>query len=147
MTDSDHTDAWLVAAGRELDDLSSDASALAASITANLGRFRRPGRPLDTDDPGVQISDRVLKQIVAMRIRRALGRLVIFIDVGEDAGVIDSIGIGLVARYRDILPDDADRVRGIVTDVLTSLLGPDHAVTSGGINVRWQDLETHEWRS
>ena len=48
--DDEQTDAWLVAAGRELDGatdrLSEDANRLVTAITANLGRVRRPGRPL-----------------------------------------------------------------------------------------------------
>ncbi|WHU48709.1 hypothetical protein QNM97_06880 [Gordonia sp. L191] len=148
--DDEQTDAWLVAAGRELDGatdrLSEDANRLVTAITANLGRVRRPGRPLDTDTPGVQVSDRVLKQVLAVRIRRTVGRLVVHLLVDDEDGRVDRIRIGLIARYHDVLPSDSEQVRDIMTEVLTELLGPEHAaVAACHLDVRWQDLETHEW--
>ncbi|MGW0037388.1 hypothetical protein [Gordonia sp. NPDC003376] len=145
-TDPDRTDAWLVDAGRELGNLSGDASRLVAAITSNLTTVLRPGRPLETDTPGVHISDRVLKQILAVGIRRALGRLVVFVSVDGDDDAVDRLRIGLIARYGDILPDRSDDVREVARTVLTDLLGPEHARSaSARIDVRWQDLETRDW--
>ncbi|MGC4933017.1 hypothetical protein ACLQ3C_04975 [Gordonia sp. DT30] len=148
--DDEQTDAWLVAAGRELggpdNSLSADANRLVGAITASLGTIRRPGRALDTDTSGVRISDRVLKQLLAIRIRRTLGRLVVHLVVDGADGAVDRIRIGLIARYRDVLPTDSERVRDTVTDVLNAVLGPDHSATAAQhLDVRWQDLETHEW--
>lgn len=149
-TADDATDAWVVAAGRELgslsdDTLSDDAGRLAAKITASLGRVRRPGRPLDTDTPGVRVSDRVVKQVLSMRIRSRLGRLVVYVSIDGDDGAVDRIRIGLIARYRDVLPVDADRVRDITAAVLLTHLGPQCSAAVEAIDVRWQDIETREW--
>ncbi|NDK92210.1 hypothetical protein GYA93_21990 [Gordonia desulfuricans] len=144
--DDDRTDVWLVDAGRELGNLSSDASRLVAAITADLGTVLRPGRPLDTDTVGVCVSDRVLKQILAVGIRRALGRLVVFVSVDGDDDAVDRLRVGLIARYGDILPDRSDDVREVARTVLADLLGPEHArAASARIDVRWQDLETRDW--
>lgn len=148
--DTDQTDAWLVAAGRELDSvgagLSADANRLIGAITASLGRVRRPGRALATDTPGVWISDRVLKQLLAIRIRRSLGRLAVRLLVDGNDDEVERIRIGVIARYNDILPADSEEVRDVITDVLVSLLGPHHATTaSRQLDVRWQDLETRDW--
>ncbi|MEP9393377.1 hypothetical protein ABLE92_23400 [Gordonia sp. VNQ95] len=144
--DDDHTDVWLRDAGRQLDPADGqnfDASRLVASITAHLPRARRPGRPLLTDSPGVWISDRVLTQVMAVRVRRTVGRLVVGITAEGSDGRVERIRLGLVARYHDILPEESDLIRDVVTEVLTSLLGPDHArAAAGAIDVRWGDLDT-----
>ncbi|RPA62348.1 hypothetical protein EF294_10160 [Gordonia oryzae] len=148
--DDARPDAWLVAAGRELDGatdhLGEIANRLVTTITANLGRVRRPGRNLDTDTPGVQVSDRVLKKVLTTRIRRTAGRLVVHLLVDGEDGRVDRIRIGLIARYHDVLPWDSEQVRDIMTDVLTELLGPEHAALAAcHLDIGWKDLETHEW--
>lgn len=142
----DHGEIWLRDAGRQLDptdEQTRDATRLLASITDHLPRARRPGRPLLTDSPGVWISDRVLTQLVAVQVRRSVGRLVVGISAEGSDGRVERIRLGLVARYHDILPEESDLIRDVVTEVLTSLLGPEQARTaSDAIDVRWTDLDT-----
>lgn len=102
IDDDDQTDAWLVEASRRLEEPDRDIAHLISSITGKLGRVRRVGRTLDTDDDMIRVSDRVVKQLLATRIRHALGRLVVLVEldspnspgapdtVAHDSGAEDS---------------------------------------------------------
>lgn len=159
--DDEQTDAWLVDASRRLEEPDRDIARLISSITGKIGRVRRNGRPLDTDDERVQVNDRVVKQLLATRIRHALGRLVVLVeldapgnvenpDVAEDTDLSDTavtrVRIGLIARYHDDLVADSDRVREVADTVLASALGPTITATARRhIDIRWQDLYTRNW--
>ena len=121
--DLDPTDAWLVEASHRLDDTDSDVSRLVARISSSLNRVRRPARALATDMPGVWISDRVVKQLLATQIRTGLGRLVVFASLDGAGDQIHAVRIGLIARYRDDLPVMSDHIRDAVEDVLVRTLG------------------------
>lgn len=137
----DETDAWLVAASRHLDEPSGDVGRLISSLTANLSRVRRPGRTLTTDTDGVRISDRILKQLLATRIRSIVGRLVVFVAVDGNGDSIDGVQIGLIARYHDDLLAVSDHVRDVVDDVLHSTLGAATAREARrAVGVRWHDV-------
>ncbi|MGO3325602.1 hypothetical protein [Gordonia sp. (in: high G+C Gram-positive bacteria)] len=145
MTD-DPTDAWLVDAIRDDREPDSDVERLISSISSGLSRIRRPARMLAADARGVSVSDRIVKELMAVRIRRALGRLVVFASVDGPDDVVDGIRIGLIARYTDSLLAQSDEVRDIVEDVLTSTIGVrSSAAARTNIAVRWQDLYTREW--
>ncbi|WOC12293.1 hypothetical protein [Gordonia sp. MP11Mi] len=139
-------DGWLVDAIRDDREPDSDVERLISSISAGVSRMRRPARPLAADAREVWVSDRIVKQLIAVQIRRALGRLVVFasIDGAEDA--VDGIRIGLIARYADDLVARSERVRDLVEDVLVSTIGVQASATARtNISVRWQDLYTREW--
>ena len=146
--DLDPTDAWLVEASHRLDDTDSDVSRLVARISSSLNRVRRPARALATDVPGVWISDRVVKQLLATQIRTGLGRLVVFASLDGAGDQIHAVRIGLIARYRDDLPVMSDHVRDAVEDVLVRTLGAKvTAQACRAIHVRWQDVYSREWLS
>lgn len=145
-TADDPTDAWLVDAVRDHHEPDSDVERLISSISSGLSRIRRPARTLASDTRGVLVSDRVVKQLIAVRIRRTLGRLVVFASVDGAENDVDGIRIGLIARYTDDLVAESNRVRDIVDDVLVSTIGVDvSAAARTNVSVRWQDLYTREW--
>ncbi|WP_026918076.1 hypothetical protein [Gordonia shandongensis] len=144
--DGEPTDIWLVDASRRLDEPSGDVARLISSITTGLPRVRRPGRDLDTDDAHIRVNDRVIKQLLATRVRAASGRLVVHVQLHGDDGDLAGVTIGLIARYRDDLHARADTVRDTVRTVIESCLGPARAAEAGAdIHVRWQDVYTLEW--
>ncbi|ANY24080.1 hypothetical protein [Gordonia terrae] len=148
--DSDATDvadAWLVEATRQIaDEPASDVDRLISSISGSLQRIRRPARTLATDGLRINTSDRVVKQLIAIRTRRELGRLTVFVSVDGDGETVDGVRVGLIARYADDLPALSDDVRDIVDEVLVETLGGDSsAVARRNISVRWQDVYTREW--
>lgn len=143
--DDDHTGAWLVEATRGIDEPTDDVRRLISSITGNLGRVRRPGRPIASDDPGIRFNDRVIKQLIATRIRSLLGSLAVYVAVDGDDLQITGLRIGLVAHYHDDLPALSDDIRDLVDEVLTGLLGSPSGPRAP-IAIRWQDVYTREWR-
>lgn len=146
--DPDHTDSWLVDASRRLSEPDADVGRLISSITGNLERVRRPARRLNTDSTGIEVSDRVIRQLLATRIRQRLGRLVVQVTLDGDDAQLARVRIGLIARYHDDLVGDSDRVRDVADEVLTATLGPRSSdVARRSIDVRWQDLYTREWLS
>ena len=143
---SDETDAWLVEASRRLDEPAGDVHRLINAISANLNRARRPARTLATDAPGISMSDRIIKQLLSIRVRSTLGRLVVFVAVDGDGDAVSGIRIGLIAQYQDDLRVRSDEVRDVVGEVLTGVLGPEATVAARReITVRWQDVYTREW--
>ncbi|GAA4670125.1 hypothetical protein [Gordonia humi] len=142
----DLTDAWLVDVIRDDTESDSDVERLISSISSGLRRVRRPARTLAADARGVAVSDRVVKQQIAVGIRRSLGRLVVFASVDGTDDRVDGVRIGLIARYGDDIPALSDRVRDLVEDVLVSTIGVrTSAAARADVSVRWQDLYTREW--
>ncbi len=142
--DDEYADAWLVDATRDIDEPADDVRHLITSITSSLGRVRRPGRPIVSDDPHIRFNDRVIKQLIATRIRTVAGTLTVQVAVdGADLG-ITGVRIGLVARYHDDLPALSEQIRDVVEQTLTSLLGTP-STQPPPISIRWQDLYTREW--
>ncbi|MBY4574012.1 hypothetical protein ACN94_10495 [Gordonia paraffinivorans] len=142
----DLTDAWLVEATRQLAEPPDDIARLIASISAGLTRVRRPARALATDDQRIKVSDAIIKQLIAIRTRRGLGRLVVFVSVDGTGDAVTGLRVGLIARYADDLIGLSDRVRDIVDDILVDTLGVDaSAEARRNIAVRWQDVYTREW--
>ncbi|WP_186349727.1 hypothetical protein [Gordonia spumicola] len=143
---ADLTDRWLVEAVRDDVEPDSDVERLISSISSGLAAVRRPARRLAADAPGVWVSDRVVKQLIAVSVRRSIGRLVVFASVDGAEDHVDAVRMGLVARYADDLVDLSERVRDVVDEVLTSTIGPDvSGPARSEISVRWQDLYTREW--
>ena len=111
----------------------------------------------------MRVNDRVVKQLLATRIRHTLGRLVVLVELDSPDGIeathsaestdgqqaegspkngVSRVRIGLIARYHDDLVADSDRVR----EVVASVLGPSTTTTARQhIDVRWQDLYTRNW--
>ncbi|MFI8770999.1 hypothetical protein ACIGKQ_02430 [Gordonia sp. NPDC062954] len=140
---SDETDAWLVEASRDLDEPDEDVTRLIDAISTNLDRVRRPARTLATDEPGVRVSDRIIKQLLSIRIRSTIGRLVVFVTVDGDDDVVAGLRIGLIARYRDDLLALSNEVRDVAEAVLSATLGDwSSAAARQAITVRWQDVYT-----
>lgn len=139
-------DAWLVDASRRLDAPSGDVARLISSIVGGLPQLRRPSRQLDTDDPLVRIDDRVIRQLLATRIRAESGRLVVRLDLHGEGAELTGVGIGLIARYRDDLQERGQVVREAAQAVLTEALGRSaSAAACADVHVRWQDVYTREW--
>ncbi|MEE3852792.1 hypothetical protein VZC37_20805 [Gordonia sp. LSe1-13] len=143
---SDETDAWLVDASRQLDEPEGDVSRLIDAISTNLDRARRPARAVATDLPDVWVSDRIIKQLLSIRIRSTIGRLVVFVAVDGDEDVVTGLRIGLIAHYRDDLRALSDDVRDVAAKVLTATIGTDAAAQARtSVTVRWQDVYTRDW--
>ena len=139
-------DGWLVDAIRDETEPDSDVERLISSIASGLRTVRRPARAIAADPRGVAVTDRVLKQQIAMGVRRRFGRLVVFASVEGADDLVDEIRIGLIARYGDDLPMLSGRIRELVADVLIGSLGErSSADARANITVRWQDLYTREW--
>ncbi|GAB18931.1 hypothetical protein GOEFS_070_00150 [Gordonia effusa NBRC 100432] len=145
--DDDATDGWLIAAARELDPPIGEVERLISSITTTMTNVIRPARSLGTDVDGVLVSDRVVKTLLATRIRSQVGRLVVYAQVlVNDEDDVTGARIGLVARYRDDLPAMSDRVRDVVEDVLVATIGEyGSASARTNIHVRWQDVYSRDW--
>lgn len=142
----DDTDAWLIEAGRSIDEPEGDVRRLVTSISAGLGRVRRAARILDTDDDAVAVSDRIVKQLIAIGVRRSVQRLVVFASIDGDGRTVDGVRIGLIARYGDDLATLSDSIRDVVDDVLIDTIGSESSTTARrNITVRWQDVYTREW--
>lgn len=140
------TDAWLVEASRQLDEPTGDVARLIDAISTKLPAMRRPGRPLASDDPAVAVNDRVLKKLLATRVRSTVGRLVVNVALDGSGADLSGVTIGLIARYRDDLRTEADRVREVVGTVLVDVLGETvTAAARADIGVHWQDVYTREW--
>lgn len=140
------TDTWLVDASRRLDEPSGDVARLISSIVTGLPQIRRPGRDLDTDDSRVTVNDRVIKQLLATRVRTHTGRLVVHLTLHGDGTDLTGVTIGLIARYRDDLHGRADAVREAAQLVLADSLGEStSAEARANVHVRWQDVYTREW--
>ncbi|MFW0792062.1 hypothetical protein [Gordonia sp. CPCC 205333] len=147
IEDADATDGWLIAAARELDPPIGEVERLISSITTTVTNVIRPAQTLATDAEGVLISDRVVKALLATRIRSKIGRLVVYAQVlvGSDDDVT-GVRVGLVARYRDDLPELSEQVRDAVEDVLASALGEYRSAAARmNIHVRWQDVYSRDW--
>lgn len=146
---ADIADAWLVEATQRLaDEPASDVDRLISTISGSLQRIRRPARTLATDGLRITTSDRVVKQLIAVRTRRELGRLTVFVSVDGAGDTVDGVRVGLIARYADDLPALSDDVRDIVDEVLIETLGTEtSAAARRNISVRWQDVYTREWLS
>lgn len=146
---TDVADAWLVAATQQIaDEPTSDVDRLISSISGSLQRIRRPARTLATDGIRIKTSDRVVKQLIAVRTRRELGRLTVFVSVDGAGDTVEGVRVGLIARYADDLPSLSDDVRDIVEGVLIETLGADSSASARrNISVRWQDVYTREWLS
>ncbi|WP_055475451.1 hypothetical protein [Gordonia sp. HS-NH1] len=149
IRDADIADAWLVEATQRLaDEPANDVDRLISSISGSLQRIRRPARTLATDGLRITTSDRVVKQLIAVRTRRELGRLTVFVSVDGAGDTVDGVRVGLIARYADDLPALSDDVRDIVDEVLIETLGTEtSAAARRNISVRWQDVYTREWLS
>lgn len=144
----DDTDAWLVEASRRIEEPAGDVRRLIDAISSNLSRVRRPARALATDTSHVRVSDRIVQQLLATRIRNAVGRLVVFVAVDGDHDTVSGVRVGLIGRYHDDLLDVSDDVRDVVDDVLKTTLGADVTTRARrDIGVRWQDVYTREWLS
>ncbi|MFW0792537.1 hypothetical protein AAFP30_01870 [Gordonia sp. CPCC 205515] len=138
---SDETDAWLIDASRRLDEPGGDVHRLISTLSANLPHGRRPGRSLATDTAGVQVNDRILKQLLATRIRARIGRLVVSVAVDGNGEAVDGVHVGLIARYHDDMVAASDHVRDVVDDVLHTTLGISASdAARRAIGVRWQDV-------
>ncbi|WP_238419872.1 hypothetical protein [Gordonia sp. 'Campus'] len=145
----DVTDSWLIEATQQIaEEPTSDIEQLISSISGNLRRIRRPARTLATDDPGIKTTDRVVQQMIAIRTRRELGRLTVFVAVDGTGDAVEGVRVGLIARYADDLPALSDEVRDIVDEVLIEAVGRQSSADARrNIAVRWQDVYTREWLS
>jgi len=141
MSESSRPDAWLIEASRQLSPPSADIDRLVAAITAKVRLLPLPSTPLDTDLPGVTITDLVLKQLLATEIRRDYERLVVAIRLDIHNRKVRRVRINLIGRYRDELPELGDVIRQRVKTILMTGLGADHGARAANrIDLHWTDL-------
>ena len=138
---TDVADAWLVEATQQIaaDEPIGDVDRLITSISGSLQRIRRPARTLATDELRVNTSDRVVKQLIAVRTRRELGRLTVFVSVDGAGDTVDGVRVGLIARYADDLPALSD-------ERIVSLRQPQDKLMRPGRLRRGDDLRPRSLR-
>ncbi len=133
-------------ASRRLDEPTGGVAHLISAISGKLPTMRRAGRALATDHPAITVNDRVVKNLLATRVRVGIGRLVVNIQLHGSGSDLSGVTIGLIARYGDDLHAEGDRVRALVGALLTETLGAAVTVTAReNIRVRWQDIYAREW--
>lgn len=142
----DVPEGWLVEATREIAAEDNDVERLITSISSGLRQIRRPGRAIATTAPNVLVSDRVIKQQLAIAIRTRIGRLLVSASVDGAGTATDGIRVGLIARYGDDLLALSDTIRNVIGHVLINAIGREASEAArSNITVHWRDLYTNEW--
>jgi uncharacterized alkaline shock family protein YloU len=128
-------DGWINDAAMHLDD-HVDVTAVVDELAPRLRATVRHGVPLVTDDPGIEINTRALRQILAHAIRRASERELTAIDIVTEHKSIKQVRLDLIARYGDRIDEVSTRVRTAVRAELATLRIAAH----NGVDVRWVDV-------
>jgi hypothetical protein len=97
----------------------------------------RNGTQIVTDDPGIEISTRALRQVFAHAVHRSCRRDLTAIDIVADHKSIKQVRLDMVARYGDFLEDMSGRARAAVRDEMTAL----QIIADGDVDVRWVDVD------
>jgi uncharacterized alkaline shock family protein YloU len=129
-------DRWINEAATHLDD-DVDVTEVVDRLSPRLRSSVRSGVPIATDNPGVEINTRALRQILARAIHRACKREATAIDIVADNRSISLIRLDMVVHYGDSINDVSSRVREAVRTELTQL----QIVTHGDVDVRWVDVD------
>ncbi|MGU3291087.1 hypothetical protein [Williamsia sp. M5A3_1d] len=133
---------WIVEAGRELDPPASDVERLTAKVIDSARRLSHSRSELATDRPSIVVTDRVVRRVLMMEIRRRVARPVLEVGVTSEEREVTGVRLGLMCRYDDDLGELADDVRGVTADVLAATLGAERGARAASrVDVDWMDLD------
>lgn len=139
---------WLVDAGRQLDPPQSDVERLTRSVIDSARKMSHSRATLATDIDRVIVTDRVLRRLLLIEVRRRMRRPVLRVVVDSDAGEVTAIHLGVVCWYDDELIDLASRTRAVIADVFVGALGPDRGRRAADlVDIDWVDLDEKKHRS
>lgn len=133
---------WLIDAGRQLDPPQNDIERLTRSVIDSARRVSHPRAALATDIERVIVTDRVLRRLLLVHIRRTLRRPVLEVVVSSHEGEIESIRLGIVCWYDDVLAELGERTRAAIADVMVGALGAQRGARAAGlVDIDWVDLD------
>jgi hypothetical protein len=136
------TEDWILEAGRRLGPTASDIARLTRTVVDTARRLSQSRDELATDDGLVVVTDRVVRRLILLAVRSAIGRRVVEVAVRIVDGEAAGITLGLVAQYADDLEVVAQQARAAIEALLADVLGERHAArVSAAIDVHWADLE------
>ena len=136
------TEDWILEAGRRLGPTTTDITRLTKTVVDTARRLSQSRDELATDDGLVVVTDRVVRRLILVAVRSAIGRRVVEVGVRIDDGEAAGITLGLVARYDDDLEVLARQARSAIETLLVDVIGVEHAArVSSAIDVHWADLE------
>ena len=136
------TEDWILEAGRRLAPTAADISRVTKTVVDTARRLSQSRDELATDDGLVVVTDRVVRRLILLAVRSAIGRRVVEVAVRTVDGEADGITLGLVAQYADDLEVVAQQARAAIEALLADVIGADHAArVSSAIDVHWADLE------
>lgn len=139
---------WLVDAGRQLDPPQSDVERLTRSVIDSARKMSHSRATLATDIDRVIVTDRVLRRLLLIEVRRRMHRPVLRVVVDSDGGEVTAIHLGVVCWYDDELIDLASRTRAVIADVFVGALGPDRGQRAAAlVDIDWVDLDENKHRS
>ena len=137
------TEDWILEAGRRLGPTTADITRLTKTVVDTARRLSQSRDELATDDGlVVVVTDRVVRRLILLAVRSALGRRVVEVSVRIAEGEAVGITLGLVGQYADDLQTVAVQARAAIEALLADVLGEEHAAkVSAAIDVHWADLE------
>ncbi|MCP2160101.1 hypothetical protein LX12_001280 [Williamsia serinedens] len=136
------TEDWILEAGRRLGPTTADITRLTKTVVDTARRLSQSRDELATDDGLVVVTDRVVRRLILLAVRSALGRRVVEVSVRIAEGEAVGVTLGLVGQYADDLQTVAVQARAAIEALLADVLGEEHAAkVSAAIDVHWADLE------
>lgn len=133
---------WIVDAGRELDPPASDVERLTAKVIDSARRLSHSRSELATDHTSVVVTDRVVRRVIMIEIRRQVSRPVLEVALTSEEREVTGVRLGLMCRYDDDLGALADRARGVTAEVLAATLGDVRGARAASrVDVDWMDLD------
>lgn len=97
--------------------------------------------PLETDDAGVLVSDRVLRLMLADAVARSSDALVSRVEITVGGTSLAAVRVDLAGRYGTDLRSEAERVRAIAVRVIELVTGLPLGANAGeSVTIAWTDL-------
>jgi uncharacterized alkaline shock family protein YloU len=131
----DGADNWISDAAVHLEH--GDAGVVLERLGPRLRSAARPGVPIITDDPGIEINERVVRQLLARAINRSCRRDVTALHITTDHGSLRNIRVDIIARYGDRIATMSEQVRDAVRIQLRSL----RITVADRLDVSWVDVQ------
>ena len=131
----DEADTWISDAAAHLEH--GDEGMVLERLGPRLRSATRLGVPIVTDEPGIEINARAIRQLLARAIDRSCRRDVAAIHITTDHGSVRKIHVQMVARYGDRIGAMSELVR----DAVRSQLGSLRIAVADCVDVTWVDVQ------
>ncbi|WP_030163068.1 MULTISPECIES: hypothetical protein [Actinomycetes] len=131
----DEAGTWISDAAAHLEH--GDEGVVLERLGPRLRSATRLGVPITTDDPGIEINERAIRQLLARAIDRSCRRDVAAIHITTDHGSVRRIGVEMVARYGDQIGAMSEQVR----DAVRRRLGSLRITVADCVDVTWVDVQ------